>query len=436
MTRGVARYLVGSLVVLGLAACGKQWLAEREPWRHEAEVACLKSGLVKEGPMLARIQPISGPGICGADFPLKVAALGDGSVIGFADEPRPPGAIPGARQPLADPQLYTPRPASSYPAQQYPQQYPAAQQYPPPQQYPPAYPQQAYPQAAPGAPASLRAPGIPEPEPDEYEDQEPQGQGGQQAYPPAYPQQRQQGYGAPRTVPGQTYSQPYPPAERVPLGRQQGPVTVGAVAVQPAATLACPIVSALDKWFADAVQPAAIKWFGAPVAEIRQISAYSCRGMNGQRGAHISEHAFGNALDIASFTLADGRKISVKDGWRGLPEEQGFLRDVQGAACQQFLTVLAPGSNAFHYDHIHVDLMRRSSGRAICNPAAVPGEVVAARAGYRIGNRSEPGVTGSIAASAAAEPPKKAARRVPTFRSVPGRDEVYDGLPNAVAGED
>jgi hypothetical protein len=95
------------------------------------------------------------------------------------------------------------------------------------------------------------------------------------------------------------------------------------------------------------------------------------------------------------------------------------------------MTVLAPGSNAFHYDHIHVDLMRRASGRAICNPAAVPGEVVAARAGYRLGSRGEPGFTGSITTGSA----KKVAR-VPTFRTVPGRDEVYDGLPKAVAGED
>ena len=162
----------------------------------------------------------------------------------------------------------------------------------------------------------------------------------------------------PQTIPAQQY----PPAEQVPLGRERGPVTTGATAVQPAATLACPIVSALDTWFAGGVQPAAMKWLGAPVAEIRQISAYSCRGMNGQRGAQISEHAFGNALDIASFTLADGRKITVKDGWRGAPEEQGFLRDVHAAACQHFSTVLAPGSNAFHYDHIHVDLARRASG--------------------------------------------------------------------------
>jgi hypothetical protein len=152
------------------------------------------------------------------------------------------------------------------------------------------------------------------------------------------------------------------------------------VEVKPTATLACPIVSALDQWIANAVQPAANKWFGSPVAEIKQISAYSCRGMNGQVGARISEHAFGNALDIAAFVLANGHRITVKDGWRGSPEEQGFLRDIQSAACDQFTTVLAPGSNAFHYDHIHVDLMRRASGRRICEPGAIDGELIAARA--------------------------------------------------------
>ena len=167
-----------------------------------------------------------------------------------------------------------------------------------------------------------------------------------------------------------------------PLGPPRNPQLAAPtpVEVKPAATLACPIVSALDHWFANAVQPAARKWFDQPVVEIKQISAYSCRGMNGQAGAPISEHAFGNALDIAAFVLADGRRITVKDGWKGSPEEQGFLRDVQGAACDQFTTVLAPGSNQFHYDHIHVDLMRRASGRRICNPGAVDGEVVASLA--------------------------------------------------------
>ena len=161
--------------------------------------------------------------------------------------------------------------------------------------------------------------------------------------------------------------------------------------------MACPIVSELDRWLANSVQPAAMRWFGSPVAEIKQISAYSCRGMNGNPRAHISEHAFGNALDIAAFTLADGRKITVKNGWHGLPEEQGFLRDVQGAACEQFTTVLAPGSNVYHYDHIHVDLMKRSNGYRACNPHAVSGEEVAARAnGGRYVARRPGEVTGSV----------------------------------------
>ncbi len=143
-----------------------------------------------------------------------------------------------------------------------------------------------------------------------------------------------------------------------------------------------------------------MRWFGQPVAEIRQFSAYSCRTVNNLPGKGLSEHAYGNALDIAVFTLADGRKINVEHGWRGAPEEQGFLRDVQAAACQQFSTVLAPGSNVYHYNHIHVDLMRRSSGRVICQPGAVSGEEVAARA-QRSGRYAivrEPQTTGSIRA--------------------------------------
>ena len=128
--------------------------------------------------------------------------------------------------------------------------------------------------------------------------------------------------------------------------------------------------------------------------------------MNGNPRARISEHAFGNALDIASFTLADGRIVTVKNGWNGLPEEQGFLRDIQGAACDQFNTVLAPGSNVFHYDHIHIDLMRRRSGDRACNPGPVAGEEIAARAGARYARRGgEPFATGALAGRWA--PPKR-----------------------------
>jgi hypothetical protein len=247
-------------------------------------------------------------------------------------------------------------------------------------------------------PISLTAPGV---TPDEDEIELPPegtpGSGAQGPYQAPY-------VGAPAYPPRDRSSAPYSarPDAAPRLGPAQGNsvAAFGPVAIKPVATLACPIVSVLDRWLADSVQPAAQRWFGARVVEIRQISAYSCRGMNGDSRAHISEHAFGNALDIAGFTLADGRHVSVKEGWRGTPEEQGFLRDVQAAACQQFTTVLAPGSNVYHYDHIHVDLMRRASRRLICQPAAMSGEEVAARAGQRNPYASrDPFVTGSLGGS-------------------------------------
>ncbi|MFG1208102.1 extensin family protein [Xanthobacter flavus] len=146
----------------------------------------------------------------------------------------------------------------------------------------------------------------------------------------------------------------------------------GNVVLEPAGKLACPVIYQVDMWVQDVVQPAALAWFGQPVVAISQMSAYSCRGMNGDPNAKISEHAFGNALDIGGFRIADGRWITVKNGWKGTPEERGFLLQVQAGACERFTTVLAPGSNIFHYDHIHVDLMRHAKGRTICKPAPRP----------------------------------------------------------------
>src|SRR3954469_5475623 len=95
MSRGVRWVFGGSGVLVTLAGCGRGVFqyAEREPWRREAEVACLNSGTVKEGAGLVRISPIEGPGMCGADFPLKVSALGEGPALGYGEEPRRPGSI-------------------------------------------------------------------------------------------------------------------------------------------------------------------------------------------------------------------------------------------------------------------------------------------------------------------------------------------------------
>jgi len=430
MTRGVRWYLVGSIILvalIALAGCSHYMLAEREPWRHDAELACLNSGAVKESPARVRISSIEGPGACGIDYPLRVTALGESGPLGYTDEPlTPPGAIPNASLP----QHWPIAPASAVPrtsvsAQPMPPvAQPAPRAYDPPQSYSPepirpysAAPVQPYAQgpATPvGQPLSINPPGLPPPDEDDEALEIPGG--------PPHPY-----YGGP-TAPLYSRAPPAPgaaPAPLPPLGPPRDQILTASAApveVKPAATLACPIVSALDQWISRAVQPAAQRWFRQPVVEIKQISAYSCRGMNGNPNAHISEHAFGNALDIAEFTLADGHKISVQYGWHGSPEEQGFLHDVQLAACEDFTTVLAPGANVYHYNHIHVDLMRHYNGRHICEPSAIPGEVVAERARARYATQhGGANVTGSI--------PEKSRRRALSYSD-------DDRRPEAVPGED
>src|SRR5690242_18714221 len=100
MQRGVRLSLGGLTLLIALAGCGRGlWqYGERASWRHEAEVSCLKSGAVKIGSGVVQIQPIEGPGVCGADFPLKVSALGEGGGVpmAYGDDLRPPAGIPNA----------------------------------------------------------------------------------------------------------------------------------------------------------------------------------------------------------------------------------------------------------------------------------------------------------------------------------------------------
>ncbi len=134
----------------------------------------------------------------------------------------------------------------------------------------------------------------------------------------------------------------------------------GTVRVGPTATLGCPLTVALEQWLAASVQPAALARFGSPVVGIRQMSAYACRNVNGSARGDLSEHAFGNALDVAAFELADGRVITVLRGWSGSQAERDFLREVHATACQYFTTVLGPGVEQ-HGDHFHLDLAHHNA---------------------------------------------------------------------------
>ncbi len=207
------------LVSVGLTGCGFRG-EQREPWRAQAEEACLAARQVKNSAYMSRTSPIDGPGVCGISYPFRVAAFAEGTVG---------------------------------------------------------------------------------------------------------------------------------------LSRQ--------------ATLGCPIIPKIDGWLNDTVQPAASLYFGQPVVEMKSGS-YNCRPRNNQRGARLSEHSFGNAIDVSSFVLADGREITVLRGWRGAAEEQEFLREVFVGACRHFSTVLGPGADAFHYDHFHLDLARHDARgtRRVCRP--------------------------------------------------------------------
>jgi hypothetical protein len=221
MRRGLVAFFALSLIGLGVTGCGLFRFEQREPWRAQAEEACLSQRLVQPSAYMALTSKIDGPGVCGMDHPFKVSAFNN-----------------------------------------------------------------------------------------------------------------------------------------------------GAVGLKSKVTLACPIIPRIDTWLDEIVRPAAEMYFGVPLADIK-AGSYSCRPRNNQRGAKLSEHSFGNALDVMGFVLADGREISVVKGWRGgNAVEQEFLREAFVGACRYFTTVLGPGSDAFHYDHFHIDLARHDprGERRICKP--------------------------------------------------------------------
>ncbi|TIT29988.1 MAG: extensin family protein, partial [Mesorhizobium sp.] len=134
------------------------------------------------------------------------------------------------------------------------------------------------------------------------------------------------------------------------------------MAISPGAELNCAMAEAAARFTAEIIQPAVEAKFGTKLKSIGQASAFVCRARH--NGGKMSEHAFGNALDIASFTLADGRKIEVGPA----PPEQDaqFLGTVRKAACGPFKTVLGPGSDADHSLHFHLDLEPRRHGGTFC----------------------------------------------------------------------
>lgn len=129
--------------------------------------------------------------------------------------------------------------------------------------------------------------------------------------------------------------------------------SVSGVRLSPPATLDCSAAKALRKWVATGLQPA----FGrTKVVELRVAAHYICRSRNNIKGAKVSEHGRGKAIDIAGVVLENGKTVSVLGGFGG------DLRRAHKAACGIFGTTLGPGSDGFHEDHMHFDTASYRSG--------------------------------------------------------------------------
>lgn len=125
--------------------------------------------------------------------------------------------------------------------------------------------------------------------------------------------------------------------------------------------LSCPVAAALALWEWHVVQPAAQRHFRQRVAGIDHFGGYSCRRVNGRPEGDWSEHATANAIDVAALRLADGRRVSIVNDWRGDAAEAAFLREVRDGACRVFATVLSPDYNEAHRDHLHFDQAERGA---------------------------------------------------------------------------
>jgi hypothetical protein len=137
-------------------------------------------------------------------------------------------------------------------------------------------------------------------------------------------------------------------------------VRASSVAVGAGFTLTCPAAVALALWERQVMQPAARASFGQPVVRIEHFGAYACRNLYGRSDAPRSRHATADALDIAGFVLADGRRLGIARHWRTEGGEALFLRELHAGACRVFDAVLGPDYNAAHADHFHLE---RGGGR-------------------------------------------------------------------------
>lgn len=144
------------------------------------------------------------------------------------------------------------------------------------------------------------------------------------------------------------------------------PVAIGnfgtGIKVEPPVLANCAVSLGVAKFLQTTVKQAADKHLKASITAIANGSGYICRPRHGTQ--KLSEHALGNAIDIMSFTLSDGRSVVVEKTTD--KAETDFLAEIRAAACGPFTTVLGPGADADHANHFHLDLADRRPGATFC----------------------------------------------------------------------
>ncbi|RVT82861.1 extensin family protein [Rhodobacteraceae bacterium CCMM004] len=136
--------------------------------------------------------------------------------------------------------------------------------------------------------------------------------------------------------------------------------SVAGVALSQGAVMDCATARALKEWTQRGVKPAFGK-LGGGVRGLRVAAHYACRTRNNRKGAKISEHGKGRAIDISAIQLQNGVEVTILRGWR----DRQFgpkLRQLHTAACGPFGTVLGPNADRYHQDHFHFDTARYRSG--------------------------------------------------------------------------
>ena len=116
--------------------------------------------------------------------------------------------------------------------------------------------------------------------------------------------------------------------------------------------MTCTTALATARWLKDAVRPEAQRTLGTRLTKVEQWSTYSCRRRPSGR---LSEHATGNAIDVARLLFADGRRLSIEPDWYAGGATGRFLRAISRSACRYFSVVLDPTTDAAHQNHLHLD---------------------------------------------------------------------------------